>query len=305
MPAYSCYTIKQGKIMKLVKPALLTLAIASLAACGSSSDSKDTGSIAFTEFDLANYQPVSDSGDLKGIWVAVMNYSGTASEGDLDYTFDASQKMVFSIFSGDQESLYVTDCNGESKVVDLDAEQIVIEGNEVMSIIDNNIIVLREQENDVIWTAIKINHTPASLGSVKTEGSGAQSGEYSQLAVGLCQQSIAATATSGHSFVVTSTEVSMADNLELSMNPQNISELDFTRNDYKGADIDGNYEIELSYKRFLTDSFVYLNFNQKNDLGDNIEYTVSENSSHSYAGNFLVTSSTGEQAAAFKFNLTY
>ena len=311
MPAYSCYTIKQGKIMKLVKPALLTLAIASLAACGSSSDSEDNGSIAFTEFDLANYQPVSDSGNFKGIWVAVWNYSGTANEGDIDYTFDASQKMVFSIFSGDQEKLYVTDCNGVSialdfnEEVDFIEEQTFIEGNEVMSVIDNNIMVLRELESDVIWYAVKINHSPASLGSVTTEGSGTQTGEYSQLAVGLCQQSIAAKTTSGHTFVMTSTEVSMADNLELSVDPQNISELDFTRKDYKGPEIDGDYDIELKYKRFLTDSFVYLDFNQENDLGDNIEYTVSENSSNFYAGKFLVTSSAGEQAAAFTFNLSY
>ena len=291
--------------MILVKPALLTLAIASLAACGSSSDSEDTGSIAFTEYDLANYQPVSDSGDLEGIWVGVGNYSGTVSIDDTDYAIDASQKVVFSIFSGEQEKLYVTDCNGESKVVDFDAEQIDVNGAVITNIVDNNTVTLQDQESGLIWTAIKINHSPASLGSVKVEGSGTQSGDYSQLAVGLCQQSTAATTTSGHSFVVTSTEVSMADNLELSANPQNISELDFTRNDFKGAQVDGDFEIGLSYKRFLTDSFVYLDFNQENDLGDNIEYTVSENSSNFYVGKFLVTSSAGEQAAAFKFNLTY
>ncbi len=295
--------------MKSLYLAITTLSAALLAGCGSSSDSDDTGSIAFTEYDLANYQPVSDSGDFKGTWVGVVNYSGTDSEDDID--FDASQKIVFSIFSGDQERLYVTDCNGVSielafnEEVDFVEEQTFIQGTEVMSVIDNNIMVLRDQESNVIWYAYKINHNPASLGSVITEGSGSQSGEYSQLAVGLCQQSIAAKTTSGHTFVITSTEVSMADNLELSVDPQNISELDFTRNDFKGGEIDGNYDIELSYKRLLNDSEVSLNFFQENEQGDNIEYTVFEESSHFYAGKFLVTSSAGEQAAAFKFNFSY
>jgi len=297
--------------MKSLYFAITTLSAALLAGCGSSSDSDDTGSIAFTEYDLANYQPVSDSGNFKGVWVGVLNYSGSVNINDLDYAFDASQKAVFSIFSGDQERLYVTDCNGVSEELDFNEEvdfieeQTFIQGQEVMSIIDNNIMVLRDQESEIIWYAYKINHSPASLGSVEIQGSGAQAGGYSQFAVGLCQQSIVAKTTSGDSLVVTSTEVSMADNLELSVDPLNISELDFTRNDFKGGDIDGDYDIELSYKRLLNDSEVSLRFFQENEQGDNIEYTVFEESSHFYAGKFLVTSSEGEQAAAFKFNFSY
>ena len=273
-----------------------------LTACGSTSDTSEN---VFTPFDLNNYQAVTDSGNLQGIWVGVGNHSGTGSEDGLDYSFAASQKMVFSIFSTDQENLYVTNCSGESIAIDQNEDQIVIEGNLITNIEDNNTITLQDQEEGFSWTALKINHSPNTLGSVQSSGSGVLQEAGSHLALGLCQQKLETQMTAGHSFSISTMQVSFASDLETSTDIQNISEIEYSRSDFQGPNIEDAFDVTLEYQSTLNGSYVSVYFYEGDGQGDTIELALAEDSSHAYAAQYNARSTDAEQTAAFKLNLAY
>lgn len=281
---------------------MATVAISFLTACGSTSDSSEN---LFTPFDLNNYQAVSDSGNLQGIWVGIGNHSGDGSEDGLDDSFNASQKMVFSIFSTDQENLFVSDCSGESIAINLNDDQIVIEGNLVTSIVNNNMITLQDQSEGFSWTALKINHSPNTLGSVQTRGSGVLQEAGSHLATGLCQQKLETNMNNGHSFTILTTQVSFADSLEASIDSQAISEIEYSRSDFQGPSIEDAFDVTLEYQSTLNNSYASVFFYEGDGQGDIIELAQAEDSSHTYVAQFNARSLDDEQTAAFKLNLAY
>ncbi len=283
---------------------MVTAAMLFLAACGSTSDSNSSEDL-FTPFDLNNYQAVSDSGNLQGIWVGVGNHSGDGSEDGMDYSFNASQKMVFSIFSTDQENLFVSDCSGESIAINLNDDQIVIEGNLVTSIVDNNTITLQDQSEGFSWTALKINHSANTLGSVLTSGSGILQEASSQLATGLCQQKLETNMLNGHFYTISTTQVSFADSLEASIDSQAISEIEYSRSDFNGPKIEDAFDVTLEYQSTLNDGYTSVYFYEGDGQGDIIEVTLAEASSHAYLAQFNASGLEGEQTAAFKLNLAY
>ena len=288
--------------MKLLNPIAVTLAMLFSTACGSTTNSSDTP---FIPFDLNNYQIVSDSGNLNGMWVGVGNHSGSGSEDGMDYSFKASQKRVFSIFSADQETLYVSDCNGKSIVINQDDDQIEIEGNLVTSIVNNNTIILQDQEEGFSWTAIKINHSPDTLGTVLTSGSGDLLEERSQLALSLCQQKLETQMITGHSFTILTTQVSLADNLDVSIDDQHISEMEYSRSDLKGPSIEEAFDETLEYQSVLDGGYTSVYFYQGDGQGDSIELALAEDSSYAYVAQFNARSDDGEESAAIKLNLAY
>lgn len=279
-----------------------TLAISILTACGSSSDSSKTE---FTAFDLSGYQAVSDSGDLSGVWVGVGNYSGTSSEDGFDFTLKSSQKTVFSVFFNEQQELYGTDCNGVSEKVNLVDGKIVFEGNGLGNITNNNTISFQDEESGLNFNAIKINHSPNTIGSLTVEGPDNLEGIGSQLVLGLCQQSVETLTSSGYSSILLETEIAMADSLEASINLQEVSELDYSLFSVEGPNISEETGEELNYKTSLNDSFMYWNFDNENSLGDNIELNTIQDSQHVYQAEFFATPLAGGQGTIFQVSLEY
>ena len=253
---------------------MVTVAMSFLTACGSSTESTESP---FTLFDLTRYQAISDSGDLKGVWVGVGNHSGNGSEDGIDYSFKITQKRVFSIFSTHQENLYVSNCSGRSIAIDQDDDQIVIEGNVVTSIVNNNIITLQNQEEGFSWTAIKINHSPNTLGTVLTSGSGELLEERSQLALSMCQQNLETKMMTGHSFTILTTQVSLADSFEESIDDNSISEIEYSRSDFQGPNAEADFDVTLKYQSALDGRYTSMYFYQGEGQEDTIELALAEN----------------------------
>jgi hypothetical protein len=287
--------------MKFVGFNLSVFAMALLTACGSSDDDQTE----LVSFDLDDYQAVSDSGNLQGIWVAVGNYSGTGSEDGFDYHFNRSQKAVFSIFSPDESDLYVTDCNGESLLINQDDEQLIIEGNLITDITNNNTITLQDQQEGFSWTAIKVNHNPSTIGSVAVEGSGNLSNIDEKLALGFCQQNEETLMSSGHSFYLSNIEISTANSLEESISVQGVSEIEYIHNKFQSPNLDGEFDVSFEYQGFVDGGFSSQYFYQGNGQGDSIELNVIHESQHDYQAEFFATALGGGQGAVFQVNLEY
>lgn len=161
--------------------------------CGETSSSSDsTANYEVKKYALEDYTKVSDSADLEGIWVGVLETEALSS--DSTVTVNISTRILFNVFStassdGEEEELYFTSCHGSTTELHLGSDIIDTQVHRVVNVQNNNVLLLKDiLGND--WTAIKVSNSAKSLGGASYSWANSSKENSSEQILAACFQHV-------------------------------------------------------------------------------------------------------------------